>query len=251
MKKSRLILLIVVVLTAVIYSCSDDNSPGGKSSNTGGNNNSGACAGGPTTVSDIDGNVYNVVSIGNQCWMKENLKTTRFRNATLITTGLNQTQWCNTFSSACSDFLNDTANTRVYGKLYNYYAVADINGLCPYGWHVPTVAEWDSMSNYLGGYSIAGGKMKEIGLTHWASPNTGATNNSGFTGLPGGGRSSIYQIGVNNDYTGRDSFGYWWTSTLISGSLPKLISLDYDNNKLNGFYNADNQQGASVRCVRD
>lgn len=256
MKKSRLILLIVVVLTAVFYSCSEDNSPGGKSSNnTGGNNNTGGCAGGPTIVSDIDGNVYNVVSIGNQCWMKENLKTTRYKNGTPIPTGLSDAQWQATTSGACADYNNDSTKTAVYGKLYNWYAVADTNGLCPTGWHEPEDWEWnvlvktidpsaDTTCNGCSQSQTAGGAMKEIGLTHWASPNTGATNSSGFTGLPGGYRDGIGPYGSIGDY------GYWWSATQNSTTYTHYRFLYYFDS---GVYRGNDLKGNgfSVRCVRD
>ena len=256
MKKSRLILLIVVVLTAVFYSCSEDNSPGGKSSNnTGGNNNTGGCAGGPTIVSDIDGNVYNVVSIGNQCWMKENLKTTRYKNGTPLPTGLSDAQWQATTSGACADYNNDSTKTAVYGKLYNWYAVADTNGLCPTGWHEPEDWEWnvlvktidtsaDTSCNNCIQSQTAGGAMKEIGLTHWASPNTGATNNSGFTGLPGGVRFGSGAYGFVGYY------GYWWSATQFSSADAYFRYLDCSSSGVSRS-SYEEAFGFSVRCVRD
>ena len=210
----------------------------------GGGGSSSGCAGGPTNVTDIDGNVYNVVSIGNQCWMKENLKVTHYKNGALIPTGLSEAQWQATTSGACADYDNNPTNTAVYGKLYNWYAVADPNGLCPTNWHVPSDTEWDTLVNYLGGDTIAGGAMKEIGLTHWASPNTGATNSSGFTGLPGGtrnGSGAFFNIGSN---------GYWWSSTETNANNAWLRDLD-DNDGL-VYRSYDNKKnGFSVRCLRD
>lgn len=254
MKKSRLVLLIVIVLTAVIYSCSDDNSPGVNNNGGGGTNNNG-CAGGPSTVTDIDGNVYNVVSIGNQCWMKENLKTTRYKNGTPIPTGLSDAQWQVDTTGAYSVYKDSAQNDSVYGKLYNWYAVADTNGLCPTGWHVPEDWEWnvlvkaidpnaDTICNGCVQSLIVGGAMKEIGLTHWASPNAGATNSSGFTGLPGGFRyldGIYYYVGLTC---------YWWSATQYSTPKAYYRYLNY-----NGSYvsrgNDDKTGGISVRCVRD
>ncbi len=244
MKNPRLILLIVAMLTTVIYSCSDDNSPGGSSNNNGGGANTGGCAGGPTTVTDIDGNVYNVVSIGNQCWMKENLKTTRYKNGNPIPSGLSDAQWQANTSGAYSVYKDSAQNDSVYGKLYNWYAVADTNGLCPIGWHMPNIAEWDTLINYLGGVSIAGGAMKETGLTNWSTPNIGATDSSRFTGLPGGFRDN------NGDYLLLGNLGQWWSSLQFStfGSCSRYLY--FNSNDISQDFNNKNY-GFSVRCVRD
>src|SRR6266496_3426307 len=141
-----------------------------------------------TTVIDIDGNVYPVITIGSQVWMKENLKTIHYRNGESILTGLSDASWGITTSGAFSIYNNDAANNTVYGKLYNWYAVIDSRKIAPAGWHVPSKAEWTILINSLGGLNLAGGAMKEAGLTHWNTPNSGATNNSGFIGLPAGNR---------------------------------------------------------------
>jgi uncharacterized protein (TIGR02145 family) len=210
-------------------------------SNSGGG--SGSCAGGPSTVTDVDGNVYNVVSIGNQCWMKENLKTTKYRNGDNIVTTLNNAGWQNTTNGAFSIYDNDVANNAIYGKLYNWYAVADPRELCPVGWHVPSDSEWISLENYLGGSFVAGGKMKAASPL-WLSPNTAVTNSSGFTGLPGGHRSSdgiFYAIG---------SHGYWWSSTPASAFDAWFRGLGYS--WAYSYRNSGNKSyGLSVRCVRD
>ncbi|MBK9327803.1 MAG: fibrobacter succinogenes major paralogous domain-containing protein [Sphingobacteriales bacterium] len=149
--------------------------------------NKGGCDG-PSTVTDIDGNVYNVVKIGNQCWMKENLKTTRYNDGSAIPTGLSNTAWEATTNGAYAIYDNNAANNTTYGKLYNWYAV-NTGKLAPAGWHVPTDAEWTTLTTYLGGVRVAGGPMKATTL--WASPNVGATNSSGFTGLPAGYRAAM------------------------------------------------------------
>jgi uncharacterized protein (TIGR02145 family) len=197
-----------------------------------------------STVTDIDGNVYSTVVIGTQEWMQENLKTTHYKNGAVIPNNLTNAQWQATSSGTCADYNNDSTNTAVYGKLYNWYAVADPQGLCPTNWHAPTDAEWDVLFNYLGGDTIAGGAMKEIGTTHWDSPNTGATNSSGFTGLPGGHREInglCYNIG---------SYGYWWSSTQSSITFAHARTLTYF---LSNITNYDNKMtyGFSVRCVKD
>lgn len=252
MKSNRLAISLLFILTVASTSCSEDNSPGGKSNNNGGNNNTGGCAGGPTTVTDIDGNVYNVVSIGNQCWMKENLKTTHYKNGAAIPSNLSDAQWQATTSGASADYNNDPTNTAVYGKLYNWYAVADPQGLCPTGWHVPQDWEWNLLIKAIDSNAdttiitgvqsqIAGGAMKQIGTTYWASPNLGATNNSGFSGLPGG-----YRYGDGDDYYSLNTSGIWWSNSsqhwhrVINNSLSSISKFhDYPTD------------GMSVRCVRD
>lgn len=138
------------------------------------------------TVKDIDNNSYNTVKIGNQCWMRENLKVSKYRNGEAIPTGLNNADWLNTRNGAYAIYDNSNVNDAIYGKLFNWYAVRDSRGFCPTGWHVPTGAEWTTLTNFLGGDGEAGRKMKSMGTTYWQSPNTGATNESGFSALPGG-----------------------------------------------------------------
>jgi len=200
------------------------------------------CGDCPATVTDVDGNVYNTVSIGTQCWMKENLKTTRYRDSSAIPTGLSDSVWRKTTTGAYAIYDNDPANNTLYGKLYNWYAVADSRNLCPTGWHVPSDAEWTSLVNFLGGETEAGGKMKAT--TGWAPPNTDATNSSGFSGLPGGFRGddgSFNFIGVNGD---------WWSSSQFSSIDASFCTLNF----FVGSSDWDTYQkilGGSVRCIRD
>jgi uncharacterized protein (TIGR02145 family) len=243
MKQLFYLILLFGVISVFGISCSDDddNNPGGGGG--GGNSGTSVCTGGPSTVTDVDGNVYNVVTIGNQCWMKENLKTTKYRNGDPIPTNLSNTTWQNTTSGAYAIYNNTTANDSIYGKLYNWYAVADPRGLCPTGWHVPSFAEWTTLENFLGGW-ICGGAMKEAGLTHWENPNTDATNSSGFSGLPGGGRPSA------GGYYGIGSGGSWWSSTQYSTTDAWFRSLFYDSAG-SWLYSNGKRIGFSVRCVRD
>lgn len=198
-----------------------------------------------TSVTDIDGNIYSIVTIGSQTWMKENLKVTRYRNGDPIPTGLNNADWGATKSGACTLYNNDAGNNTVYGKLYNWYAAADPRNIAPEGWHVPSEAERSAIYGSLGGLDVAGGEMKEAGLTHWNSPNTGATNNSGFTGLPAGIRIST------GEYFMMGSAGYWWTTTDYPG---------YDDAEFMGLFanSAEGTQisdvkemGISIRCIKD
>jgi uncharacterized protein (TIGR02145 family) len=187
--------------------------------------------------------------------MQENLKTTRYKNGAPIPSNLTDVQWGATTSGACADYGNDPANSAVYGKLYNWYAVADPQGLCPTGWHEPEDWEWNILVKAIdpnadttcigcNQSSLAGGAMKEIGLAHWASPNTGATNSSGFTGLPGGYRY------FNGSYYGVGNIGCWWGATQYSSSEAYFRGLYYDFSVVYS-YNYAKTYGFSVRCVRD
>ena len=218
------------------------------------------CAGSPlingtyamgSGVTDIDGNFYPSIIINGQEWMQKNLAVTKYRNGDLIPTGLDNTTWQNTTSGAYAIYNNDAANNTAYGKLYNWYAVNDSRGLCPTGWHVPSDAEWSTLINYLDPNqnpsangtqsSVAGGKMKST--TGWISPNTGATNESGFTGLPGGYR---YFSGT---YANIGTHGFWWSSAELDSSLAWLRTLYYASSNI-GRVSINKQYGYSVRCVR-
>ena len=209
----------------------------------------------PSTVVDVEGNIYNTVLIGAQCWMKENLKTTHYKNGTPIQTGLSDTAWIITTTGAYADYNNDISNSVVYGRLYNWYAVADSAGLCPAGWHVPEEGEWNILVKSIDANAdttciacyqstIAGGAMKEIGTTHWAIPNAGATNSSGFTGLPGGYRY------YNGAYNVVGNFGDWWSATQFSATDAYFRNLYYFNSDVGRYFNLKTN-GFSVRCVKD
>ena len=196
-----------------------------------------------STVTDIDGNVYNTVTIGTQVWMKENLKVSKYRNGNVIPTNMDTAAWSTTSSGAYAIYNNDAANNMIYGKLYNWYAVADSRNLCPVGWHVPSDGEWTILENFLGGASIAGGKMKAVSNL-WLSPNTGATNESGFSGLPGGYRTSY------GAYDLIGNLGLWWSSTEGSPTDAWYRDLVYVSGN-SGRFGSDKQSGFSVRCLRD
>ena len=197
------------------------------------------------TVIDIDGNVYNTVRIGSQLWMVENLKTTHYRNGDLIPNVINDTLWGKKTTGAYCNYSNDVEYSIIYGRLYNWYAVNDNRNICPEGWHVPTDAEWTLLENYLGGNIIAGGKMKETGIAHWVSPNTGATNESGFTALPGAGR---YRDGT---FTEIGYFGNWWSSS-IDNKMPYAIYRNLTYYDAGIYWGGSNMaDGFSIRCLRD
>ena len=159
---------------------------------------------------DGDFNIYPVVTIGTQTWMAENLKTTKYNDGTAIPNVTDNTTWSTTTSGAYCDYSNSSAYSNTYGRLYNWYAVASTNpkNVCPTGWHVPTDAQWTTLSTFLGGEGVAGGKLKETSTTHWLTPNTSATNETGFTALPGGYRNHSGTFGLIGNT------GFWWSSTV-------------------------------------
>ena len=189
-----------------------------------------------TTVS------YPSVLIGTQYWMDKNLELTTYRNGDTIPYVTNPTAWAALTTGAWCYYGNDPSSG--YGKLYNWYAVTDSRGLAPQGWHIPTDAEWTTLSTVLGGESVAGGKMKTTGTTRWTSPNTGATNESGFAGLPGGGGY------FNGTFSYIDNYGYWWSSTEYNTSLAWFRVLVYGHGSVERGY-FSKKEGFSVRCLRD
>jgi uncharacterized protein (TIGR02145 family) len=195
------------------------------------------------TASDVDGNTYQTVKIGTQIWTRENLKTTKFKDGTAISLVTDNTAWGALTTPGYCWYNNDaTTYKNTYGALYNWNTVGT-NKLCPTGWHVPTDVEWTILTNFLGGESIAGGKMKETGTLHWAAPNTGATNETGFTSLQGGFRGTSGTF----DYA---SFGFWWSSSEYSTSSFYSWARQMANNNSNVIRsNATKQYGFSVRCV--
>jgi len=208
-----------------------------------------------TTLTDIDGNVYQTVRIGSQVWMMENLKVTHYRNGDVIPNVIESGAWSSLSTGAYCEYDNDAGNVAVYGRLYNWFAVADGRNIAPQGWHVAGDAEWKQMEIYLGmsqadADSISrrgtdeGGKIKEIDTTHWNSPNTGATNESGFTALPAG----------CSDEDGRfldmDECALFWSSTEYDSADAYYRVLWYDESYI-GRERYDKKSGFSVRCVKN
>jgi uncharacterized protein (TIGR02145 family) len=198
---------------------------------------------GVTSITDVDNNIYNTVEIGTQCWMKENLKTTTFNSYDAIDYIDDNTDWANLTTGAYCLYNNDWDNFETYGVLYNWYAVNDSLGLCPTGWHVPSYNDWTTLESYLGGSSVAGGKLKEAGAAHWASPNI-SDNSSGWTGLPGGFR---YIYGL---FSSINTIGEWWSSTEMSTTNSFFLQLG-NGNATSTLSNFDQRYGMSVRCVKD
>ena len=199
-----------------------------------------------TTVTDIDGNVYNIVTIGSQTWMKENLKTTHYRNGEAIPTGLSDDSWETTTSGAFAFYNNDDANNALYGNIYNWYAAFDSSIIAPQGWRVPSLEEWEILIYAVGEYPMAGGALKETGFTHWNTPNSGATNSSNFNALPGGSRYS------DGTYIFLRDYGYWWTSTeYLPGSSEAEAILLSSTSPESFQVTGSKRNGASIRCIKD
>jgi uncharacterized protein (TIGR02145 family) len=196
-------------------------------------------------VTDIDGNVYQTVTIGAQVWMKENLKTTKYNDGTSIPNVTDNTDWAALTTPGYCWYNNDAATFKdTYGALYNWFTVSTGN-LCPTGWHVPSNDEWTTLTTYLGGESVAGGKLKATGTTNWLTPNTGASNTSGFTGLPGGFRN--FGDGVFQELR---TYGAIWTSSQSSAAeaIHKGLRYQYQNSYT---YTDLKTLGESVRCIQN
>ena len=217
------------------------------------------CSGTPT-VKDIDGNIYNTVQIGTQCWTKENLKVSKYNDGTTIPldtsggasgNGTGQI-WSLMTIGARSIFNHSQTNLSTYGYLYNYYAAKGIaatgntsyKNLCPNGWHIPSKEEWVALITFLGGERVAFGKMKSIGTTYWPSPNTLATNESGFSAIPGGNRNH------DGTFVGiRSSADFWSVTEYNTNNAWSNWLLDSNSRVL--WYDSFKGIGNSVRCLTD
>lgn len=193
-----------------------------------------------TTVTDKDGNVYHTVTIGTQVWMVENLKTTKYNDGSSIPLAI-----YNNFGGLITPgyewYKDDAANKNIYGALYNWSI--NLGLLAPTGWHIPSDAEWNILITYLGGYSVAGDKLREKGTAHWDSPNEGATNASGFTALPGGCRQ-----GMNFDMIGGN--GFWWSSTKFGSDYVWYMQMAHGFSGVNRDKTWE-ESAMSVRCLRN
>jgi uncharacterized protein (TIGR02145 family) len=198
-----------------------------------------------TPLTDIDGNVYDTVHIGTQIWMKSNLKTTKYNDGADIPNVTDNGTWFALTTGARTYYNNDSSTyALIYGAWYNWFAV-NTGKLCPSGWHVPTDEDWTILSNYLGGNSISGGKLKEIGYVYWDSPNEGATNESGFSALGAGFRGAV------GDYNFIKQFADFWSSTERPGTIDVWgRSIRYNTRSIiNATYGKHG--GLSVRCLKD
>ena len=244
--KSRVVVLsfLTASLLLLVVGCGDDDDAGTNPDNPTG------------TVTDIDGYVYQTIKIGNQWWMAENLKAIHYRNGDAIPHVTDNGDWEGLTTGAYCEYDNVVNDVATYGRLYNWYAVADSRTIAPAGWHVPSDDEWKQLEMYLGmsqakadstGWrgTDEGGKLKETGTTHWSGLNTDATNESGFTALPGGYRSSD-----GSHFGAMGTSAYFWLSTEVDyhHAWDRCLGRYYLEI---GRYHDTKRFGFSVRCVRD
>jgi uncharacterized protein (TIGR02145 family) len=212
---------------------------------------------GTSTVADVDGNIYNTVAIGTQCWTKENLKVTKYNDGVtpIPDETANTAGWGGLTTGARSDYTGAASYIATYGYLYNWYAAKGVStsgsttykNICPTGWHVPTDGEWTALETQLGGFSVAGGKMKSTGTTLWNSLNGGANNSSGFSALPGGVRVSPASFDIGNQ-------AFFWSATTDVTTGAVGFAWFRGLNSGSGFLNiasTSKDMGKSVRCLKD
>ncbi|MDH4157575.1 MAG: fibrobacter succinogenes major paralogous domain-containing protein [candidate division Zixibacteria bacterium] len=231
---------LTIIITLFLVSCGDDKATEPER---------------PITVTDVDGNVYQTITVGSQVWMKENLKVTHYRNGDPIPNVLEQGAWAALSTGAYCNYDNDTAVATIYGRLYNWFAIDDSRNIAPQGWHVATNEDWKKLeisigispatADSLGSHgTVEAGKLKEAGTTHWRDPNTGATNESGFTALPAGGRDTT------KDFLALYECSFFWASDEYNGGRALFRTMWYDESYIScDAY--DKESGFSVRCVRD
>ncbi len=230
---------LILLLTLLYLSCSDDPTSS-EEIETG-------------TVTDIDGNVYQAIRIGNQWWMAENLKVVHYLSGEAIVNVTEDTIWNNLTTSAYCNYNNSIDTAAIYGRLYNWYAVVDSRRIAPSGWHVATDEEWQTLVDYLGGENVAGGKLKTTGTVEegsglWHNPDfehPEATNESGFSALPSGIRGY-----TGSTFTFLGYSALFWSSTEYGSDLAWLRALNYGHSKVYR-HSYSKQQGYSVRCVKD
>ncbi|MFH1121669.1 MAG: fibrobacter succinogenes major paralogous domain-containing protein [Bacteroidota bacterium] len=227
-RKLALLLLMSGLILGLTFSCKEDEDPEENG-----------------TVMDVDGNVYHAVTIGTQTWMVENLKTTHYNDGSgeEIPNITDNFTWGGLTTPAYCWYNNDESNKATYGALYNWYAV-NTGRLCPSGWHVPSDEEWDVLFVYLGGLTVAGGKLKEAGTAHWFSPNTGADNSTGFTALPGG---SHYTDGA---FHLKGKYGWYWSTTESTSTDAWHPYFIYNSSTVTRIAGSKSI-GFSVRCIKD
>ncbi len=196
-------------------------------------------------VTDIDRNVYNTVIIGDQVWMKENLKVTKYNNGDPIQLVTDTFAWTKMTTAAYCNYSNDEKIAMTYGRMYNFWAVVDDRKLCPAGWHVPSDKEWQKLNDFLGGNLVAGGKMKVRDTLYWRSPNIGATNESGFSALPAGRQ-------YHDSYNFLGDYVNIWSSTECEydNNLVWCRYMTYCLSHLDRF-TYKKRYGLSVRCLKD
>jgi uncharacterized protein (TIGR02145 family) len=194
------------------------------------------------TMSDIDGNTYNTVKIGNQWWMAENLKVIHYRNGDTIPEICDNSEWADSRTGARCNYNNDDNNNNIYGCLYNSYATDDNRVLAPENWHIPTLVEWNILVDYIG--DSPGGKLKYAGPNYWVTPNVGATNSVGFSVLPGG-----HRWNGNGWFDELGESAYFWASDIMVGDAG-IMSLYYNSSRVYPGTWAKTE-GLSIRCVKN
>ena len=238
----KTVMLALILVLFLLLSCSDN------STSVNGDDD-------PVTIQDIDQHTYPVVRIGNQLWMAENLAVTRYRNGDAIPEVQGETDWIALNAGAWSRYNHLVANDLNFGKLYNWFAVSDPRGICPEGWKVPSDDDWKTLERHLGmsaqeanssmkrgADANAGGKLKSGSF--WESPNTGANNESGFNGNPGGRR-----VPTDGSFSDINRFGYWWTASEQNQAEAIYRSLYFQDADILRFY-VNKKQGFSVRCIK-
>ncbi|MFA6571114.1 MAG: fibrobacter succinogenes major paralogous domain-containing protein [Bacteroidota bacterium] len=188
---------------------------------------------------------YLPLTIGTQVWMLKNLDVDHYRNGEPIPQVTDNNKWINLTTGAWCWYNNDSAIVSEFGKLYNWFAVNDSRGLAPDGWHIPSLNDWKTLYIYLGGEYIAGGKLKLTGTTYWISPNTGATNESGFSALPGGSRS-----GISGEFVAIEEYSFWWNSNEKNDTNSWYSFLTTTYASLSRVW-SQKTYGYSVRCIKD
>lgn len=195
------------------------------------------------SIEDIDHHIYKTIRIGDQEWMGENLRTSRYRNGISILNVSNNQTWSNLNTGAWCWYENNNTYDLPYGKLYNWFAVNDPGGLCPEGWRVPEENDWLKLAAFLGGTPVAGEKLKESGTDHWVNPNL-ATNSSGFSALPGGHRE------IDGSFFDLGSSGIWWSADELIGEETSDVEMTHHQIDLNPDQ-APKRHGNSVRCIKN
>jgi uncharacterized protein (TIGR02145 family) len=199
---------------------------------------------GAQNVTDYDGNIYDTVNIGGRIWLKQNLRVTHYNDGTPIPNVSDNLVWGLLTTGARCYYGHDSAsNDSVYGALYNFFAVSNPALICPPDYHIPTDAEWTAMESFLGGSIVAGGPLKETGFFHWMSPNVGASNSSGFTALPAGGRMPNHSFGYIHEN------GIFWTSTASgANAYGRYVWYMFAGVERDPY---PKRTGVSIRCIRN
>jgi len=196
------------------------------------------------TVTDVDGNVYNTIVLGNQVWMAENLCVTHYTNLDPIEKCSAHQSWTGMLSGAYCGYENDSANVKAYGYLYNGYAVTDKRSICPVGWHIPDDKDWNTLIQFLGGNSDAGMIIRKKNFAEWYDQKDPLVRECNFDALPGGYRD------LDGPFLGIGQAAYFWTSILTHNGELKYFYTTYDNN---GFFSSadDPKNGFNIRCIKD